>query len=510
MSWVSELSAKSADASLGPDALAACKGFETFERVGTWPDTAQHLNNDVLDALSKAFTGVSEHLLGLVSKFIESQYAKEPDVEIDEPTLSAWMTQALTASDAPKEMVELLADIDFPSKFDTVSDTFEELQRLAERAAKASQNLMQSGSFDTEHENGTREDADAENSGGASDSDGASTNPTSIAEITVAEILDTLAPNEANDALVATLASIVRKIQDDGKKTTTLAELTRKIDEVKLSEVGGNAITSFRIFAKSDNRIRAALKELANKIFGREPSALKSFANDEEEDTGKEDGNDKRSIGRYQKYVVGGIVFAALALLISVFFTEIQEVPGLLHNFSINEVARGFITLTFVVGAISIFLIVTTVVVFEEKSYPKDVYERAKTILSMILGILGTVIGFYFGTSDSDEAIAADPAFSVAIMPLEFARVGESYTLDIAALAAGGDGPIRFTVSLLDPDGSPIAGIGPFTYTRSTGVLSETIYSLPLQSGVELMVEIVALDADRVPVVQTGDLQTVP
>jgi IPT/TIG domain-containing protein len=63
------------------------------------------------------------------------------------------------------------------------------------------------------------------------------------------------------------------------------------------------------------------------------------------------------------------------------------------------DFARGLITLLFAVGTIAIALILTFTAVFQNDPGSKERFERGKEILSVLIGIFGTIIGFYFGSS---------------------------------------------------------------------------------------------------------------
>jgi hypothetical protein len=64
--------------------------------------------------------------------------------------------------------------------------------------------------------------------------------------------------------------------------------------------------------------------------------------------------------------------------------------------------ARGLITLTFSVGTmvIAVVLILTAVLrdPDDDDERAKARFDRAKDVLTLLIGVFGTIVGFYFGT----------------------------------------------------------------------------------------------------------------
>jgi len=62
------------------------------------------------------------------------------------------------------------------------------------------------------------------------------------------------------------------------------------------------------------------------------------------------------------------------------------------------EFARGLITLLFSVGTIAIAIILTLAAVFQKDNDAEKRFARGKEVLSILVGIFGTIVGFYFGS----------------------------------------------------------------------------------------------------------------
>ncbi len=74
------------------------------------------------------------------------------------------------------------------------------------------------------------------------------------------------------------------------------------------------------------------------------------------------------------------------------------------------DFARGMITLLFSVGTIVIALILTLAALFQTDEYAKERFTRAKEILNLLIGVFGTIVGFYFGSQTQQTETPAPPS----------------------------------------------------------------------------------------------------
>ena len=78
-----------------------------------------------------------------------------------------------------------------------------------------------------------------------------------------------------------------------------------------------------------------------------------------------------------------------------------KSVEPLLTRLADVEAARGLITFVFTVGVIALALIIVTANVTSNDEGGVR-FERSKEILTSLIAIMGTILGFYFGKADTE------------------------------------------------------------------------------------------------------------
>lgn len=74
------------------------------------------------------------------------------------------------------------------------------------------------------------------------------------------------------------------------------------------------------------------------------------------------------------------------------------------------EFTRGLITLMLLTCAVAVVMLVTLASVFSDSDDSRaKIVAAGKEILAPVLGILGTIIGFYFGSVTAKEAASTQP-----------------------------------------------------------------------------------------------------
>lgn len=138
------------------------------------------------------------------------------------------------------------------------------------------------------------------------------------------------------------------------------------------------------------------------------------------------------------------IVVTTIALIgIAVFGFDKGKV---LESLSDGEYARGLITYLFAVGTILAFvvLILAALVAKGDEAERTDRFAKAKEIFSLLIGIFGTIIGFYFGSVKANEDAASTPL--TLAEPVIEERMGDNQELLLMTYASGGVAPYLYIV----------------------------------------------------------------
>ena len=121
---------------------------------------------------------------------------------------------------------------------------------------------------------------------------------------------------------------------------------------------------------------------------------------------------------------------------------------GLLDSLANMDVARGLVTFLITVTACGLFIIMTisTIVLDDEKRF-----DRGKQLLSMLVGILGTVAGYYYAASNQAGLPARGQTLKIAgvtSVPAA-AKIGTQVTL--SAVITGGKPPYKYSIAFVPP-----------------------------------------------------------
>lgn len=153
------------------------------------------------------------------------------------------------------------------------------------------------------------------------------------------------------------------------------------------------------------------------------------------------------------------VVFIAISILIAIFVLIGSAIfgvdKGVLVSMGRSEYARGLITYLFAVVTIgtAVVLVVSALTGTESDAH-KERFQRGKEILSLLLGIFGTIVGFYFG---SEVSGGQSRKVSLQVAPLHLsAQVGSpAGSISVNSFVAGGTPPYRVSVGFDDGKTEP-------------------------------------------------------
>ena len=196
-------------------------------------------------------------------------------------------------------------------------------------------------------------------------------------------------------------------------------------------------------------------------------------------------------VGRFGQAAITAIMVAALILIASFVYSDDR-----IKLLSELKYSRGFITYIFAVGAISLFLVIPASIMFDKGASSRERYERSKTVFGLMLGLFGTILGFYYGTTDEVSRITE----SIVLRELQFGEDADPSDgkFSVKTSVNGGKEPYVFTIEVLDKDGNVITGTGGL-FQEANGVLSETIDLTARMDQPEqnYTVEVTVRDLDR-------------
>lgn len=182
------------------------------------------------------------------------------------------------------------------------------------------------------------------------------------------------------------------------------------------------------------------------------------------------------------------ILFTLLGLsVLGLIVYGIYGNAGFLTNLANKEVARGLITflIAFTTVAIAVILAVSTIVLKRDDDDDKR-FDRGKQVLTILIGVLGTIVGFYFGAAVETKTAQQTLAISPITLPTGTTNVAYTST---TLQAIGGIPPFKWTVTPalpaelgLDPTTGTISGT-PKTSAKTTFKFTVTDSAKPPASS---------------------------
>jgi hypothetical protein len=155
-------------------------------------------------------------------------------------------------------------------------------------------------------------------------------------------------------------------------------------------------------------------------------------------------------LSRQRSALLHPVSVIALVILIGVFALIAAAVLDwdkgkVLVRLSEREFARGLITYVFAIGTvgIAVVLVVAVLVGGEEM---KERFNLGKEVLSLLLGIFGTIVGFYYG-SELSAAVAGRTKLALARPLLSADSLAGGDSLTLTSRVEGGSAPYTYSLS---------------------------------------------------------------
>jgi hypothetical protein len=161
--------------------------------------------------------------------------------------------------------------------------------------------------------------------------------------------------------------------------------------------------------------------------------------------------------------ILAGGMLLAIVLLIGASTLGLDK--GLvLSKMGQVEFARGLITYLFAVVTIgtAVVLVVSALTTEETPAHERR-FERGKEILALLLGVFGTIVGFYFGSAVSTSGPAGEPLITVVPIHLSATTVAPGAQFNLTTYITGGKAPYKFATGYDDDavkPGEPVEASG--------------------------------------------------
>ena len=149
------------------------------------------------------------------------------------------------------------------------------------------------------------------------------------------------------------------------------------------------------------------------------------------------------TVGQYA--ILGAI---GLIIVYYLFSGLLGENTGpFLFALSKPEVARGIITFLVAAGTVSLAVLLVMAAIMSSGSQDLDHrFAFGKEVLTLLIGILGTIVGFYYGsTKDNPVSLTLSPVSVSNPAP----KIGDKFTLD--AVIIGGASPYTYSIKFNPP-----------------------------------------------------------
>jgi hypothetical protein len=202
------------------------------------------------------------------------------------------------------------------------------------------------------------------------------------------------------------------------------------------------------------------------------------------------------AVGTLKAYLnpIVAIAFAMLlAIVLLIGATTLGLDKGLvLTKMGQVEFARGLITYLFAVVTIgTAVVLVVSALTADETPANERRFERGKEILSLLLGVFGTIVGFYFGSEVAAKGQPEETIVRVAPLRLSPGSVAAGADFSLTTYISGGKAPYKYGIGFDKDEVKPDTPVDP------NGWISKTVAAPKVTPDrATVAVRVVVMDAD--------------
>ena len=202
------------------------------------------------------------------------------------------------------------------------------------------------------------------------------------------------------------------------------------------------------------------------------------------------------------------VFLIVVLILVSIFFLILAAIRGwdkgsVLLSMAKIEFARGLITYLFAVVTIGTAVVLLVFVLTTPETGQTDQrFEHGKEILSLLLGVFGAIVGFYFGS----EVSRGKEDRTIRIAPLKLTGIPAiaGKTITVSTVVSGGRAPWRYCVVFGD------APAHPSEHADSTGWLVKDVVVPATDKEVTMRLRVVVRDEDNQMKEQSTNVVVLP
>jgi hypothetical protein len=189
-------------------------------------------------------------------------------------------------------------------------------------------------------------------------------------------------------------------------------------------------------------------------------------------------------------------ILIVMVLLGTLFYTFLSYEGRFLELLARTEVARGVITYLFAIGTIGVALLICFAIFTGSFAEANERFQRGKDVLMVLIGVFGTIIGFYFGSEDQRRAQGNEQQLTMtgpAVLPAQEVTAGQGFS--ILSSVAGGTAPYKYSILFDDGDGFDAKALTVLDATSENGLISS--YFMPsVTKDARLSYRIYVVDKD--------------
>jgi hypothetical protein len=141
-------------------------------------------------------------------------------------------------------------------------------------------------------------------------------------------------------------------------------------------------------------------------------------------------------------FALAVFITLAVGLSNSSFFSSLAQV----------DQARGLITLLVAVCAVAVILLTAINIFWGNTATFEERFKAAKDLVTLVVGVLGTILGFYFGTLSGERLLQL--GFD---SPASYSVVAAGSTVNVSATARNGSSPYNYDLLVVDAEGKLVS-----------------------------------------------------